>query len=132
MKNETAGTVDAAAEGNEWTADSGPAADWGTPAADAPADAPPEGEKVESRPPRKEKEPEEEDNTLTLEQYHAQQKDKGSNIPKTQIRKAIEDNGEWKDAVPLTKEEEDAFFVGGKVNTSLFPCCVLADFFVVP
>ncbi|CAA7266477.1 unnamed protein product [Cyclocybe aegerita] len=126
FKAEQAATVDAAAEvtGNEWGADTSAAADWGAPAADASADAwgappaadaaPAEADKPESRP-RREREPEEEDNTLTFDQYLAQQKEKESVIPKLEGPRKANDGAEeiWKDAVPLTKnEEEDAYFVG--------------------
>ncbi|KAF9455834.1 hypothetical protein BDZ94DRAFT_1286004 [Collybia nuda] len=125
LKNEVDATVDAAAEGasNDWAADAAPSNDWGAPdtaaAADAWAapttgDAPAEGDKPEARP-RREREPEEEDNTLTLEQYLAQQKEKESAIPKLEgTRQANEgaDANIWKDVVPLQKEEEDAYFVG--------------------
>ncbi|KAG6845808.1 hypothetical protein H0H87_003862 [Tephrocybe sp. NHM501043] len=113
LKNEQDATVDATAEVNEWNADSGAGADWGT-APEAGADAAPaaEGEKQEGRP-RREREPEEEDNTLTLEQYLAQQKEKESAIPKLEgARQANEGSDEWKDVVPLSKDEEDAYFVG--------------------
>ncbi|KAG6842620.1 hypothetical protein C0991_000146 [Blastosporella zonata] len=110
LKNEQDATVDATAEVNEWNADAGAAAEWGTAAADAAPAA--EGEKQEGRP-RREREPEEEDNTLTLEQYLAQQKEKESAIPKLEAtRQANEGSAEWKDVVPLSKDEEDEYFVG--------------------
>ncbi|KAF5377474.1 hypothetical protein D9615_005364 [Tricholomella constricta] len=118
LKNEQDATVDAAAESNEWAADSAPAADWGTPAADADAAPAAEGDKAESRP-RREREPEEEDNTLTLDQYLAQQKEKETVIPKLEgTRRANEgaDANIWKDVVPLEKVEEDAYFVGKTKN----------------
>lgn len=129
LKNEVDADVDAAAEEatNDWSGDAAPSNDWGAPDAAASADAwaapsgdaPPtaataDGEKPEGRP-RREREPEEEDNTLTLEQYLAQQKDKESAIPKLEgTRQANEgaDANIWKDVVPLQKEEEDAYFVG--------------------
>ncbi|KAJ8455081.1 hypothetical protein ONZ45_g19058 [Pleurotus djamor] len=93
--------------------------EWGTPDTGAPAaegdaaDKGAAGGDKEGRP-RKEREVEEEDNTLTLEQYRAQQKDLAG-VPKLETRKA-NDGAEgdiWKDAVPLTKgESEDAYFVG--------------------
>lgn len=132
LKAEQAATVDAAAEGaaaNDWAGDAGaPAAsEWGVPDAGADAWAAPapdaaaattpvaEGEKPEGRP-RREREPEEEDNTLTLDQYLAQQKEKDAVVPKLEnTRKANEgaDANIWKDVVPLSKnEEENAYFVG--------------------
>jgi len=114
LKTEEQADADAVVEGsNEWN-EAG-AGDWGTPAAntDAPADAATaEGEKPEGRP-RREREPEEEDNTLTLEQYLAQQKEKDSAVPKLEgTRQANEGADVWKDAVPLAKDNEDAYFVG--------------------
>ncbi|KAG5648029.1 hypothetical protein DXG03_007064 [Asterophora parasitica] len=121
LKNEQEGVVDAAAEGNEWAADSAPAAEWGTPAAaegdTAPAAA--EGEKAEGRP-RREREPEEEDNTLTLDQYLAQQKEKESAIPKLESTRQANEGADvniWKDVVALEKGEEDAYFVGKTKST---------------
>lgn len=127
LENETAAKVDAAVEStNEWATDAGAAAaDWaGAPTTSADAWAPtadaatpaPEGDAKPEGRPRREREPEEEDNTLTLDQYLAQQKEKDSLIPKLEnTRKANEgaDDNIWKDAVPLAKnEEEDAYFVG--------------------
>jgi plasminogen activator inhibitor 1 RNA-binding protein len=139
FKTEEAATVDAAAESgaNDWNAAPASAADdwagtgantstdaWGpaTPAVDAstvPSDpaaaTPADNDKPEGRS-RRDREPEEEDNTLTLSQYLAQQKEKDSAIPKLEnTRKANEGASDdlWKDAVPLSKnEEEDAYFVG--------------------
>ncbi|KAF8216186.1 hypothetical protein K438DRAFT_1901859 [Mycena galopus ATCC 62051] len=98
-----------AAGADEWSA---PADGGAAPAADTEAGAKPDRE---GRPPRREREPEEEDNTLTLEQYLAQQKEKESAIPKLEgVRKANEgaDGNIWKDVVALEKTEEDAYFVG--------------------
>jgi len=126
FKAEEAATVDAVAEGavaTEWGGDaSGGLADWGAPAessADAwaaPAEGAPagDGEAKTERPGRREREPEEEDNTLTLDQYLAQQKEKDSVIPKLEsTRKANDGDDSWEGVVPLAKnEEEDAYFVG--------------------
>ncbi|KAJ7492573.1 hypothetical protein FB451DRAFT_1218863 [Mycena latifolia] len=117
-----------AAEGGEWGATAADAGEWGAPAATtdwtaaaddaAPAAGATEGApkaERDGRPPRREREPEEEDNTLTLEQYLAQQKEKDSVVPKIEaVRKANEgaDADIWKDAVALGKSEEDAYFVG--------------------
>ena len=151
FKTEQAATVDAAVESgtNEWGVD--PAAtttadDWGAPTVDASAADPwaapvtttdawdtpssdptavPAGDndKPEGRP-RRERDVEEEDNTLTLSQYLAQQKEKDSVIPKLEnTRKANEGAGDdiWKGQVALTKnEEEDAYFVGKVGFFSLF------------
>lgn len=73
------------------------------------------GEKAEGRR-GKDREQEEEDNTLTLEQYLAQKAEKeASLLPKLEARKANEgaDESLWKDAVKMTKgEEEEAYFTG--------------------
>jgi len=145
FNTEQAATVDAAVESNanDWNAGptvaaADPALDWaGTGATDTSADpwgptasttaddwavtsdpvpAPTaDNGKPEGRP-RRDREPEEEDNTLTLSQYLAQQKEKESAIPKLEnTRKANEGASDdlWKDAVPLSKNEEDgAYFVG--------------------
>ncbi|KAH0590680.1 hypothetical protein J132_09850 [Termitomyces sp. J132] len=116
LKVEEAAVVDATAEANEWTVDAGNNAEWDTPAQDGAADPAPaaEGDKADGRP-RREKEPEEEDNTLTLDQYLAQQKEKESIVPKLETtRQANEgaDSNIWKDAVPLSKADEDSYFVG--------------------
>jgi len=142
LKTEEAATVDAAVESGaaDWNADpaaaevdwAGTAADtssgdpWAptapaaVPAADAwavPSDpvATADNNKPEGRP-RRDREPEEEDHTLTLSQYLAEQKEKDSAIPKLEnTRKANEGASDdlWKGAVPLSKnEEEDAYFVG--------------------
>ncbi|KAL0951122.1 hypothetical protein HGRIS_007858 [Hohenbuehelia grisea] len=125
LKTEEAANTDAAAEGT-WGGDAAPG-DWAAPAegtqdwasgaapADASGDKPAEGERR-----RKEREPEEEDNTLTLEQYLAQKKDE-LNVPKLETRKANEgaDGDLWKGAVALQKgAEEDAYFVGKNKTSS--------------
>ncbi|KAJ3472301.1 hypothetical protein NLI96_g13373 [Meripilus lineatus] len=77
----------------------------------APAAA--EGDKAgEGR--RREREPEEEDNTLTLDQYFKQQKELDI-VPKLETRKANEgDDSIFKGATLVTKkdEDEDAYFIG--------------------
>jgi plasminogen activator inhibitor 1 RNA-binding protein len=125
-------TAEAAPTGGDWGAPTADAGEWGAPAAEAtdawtaPTDgaAPAAGateagagkSERDGRPPRREREPEEEDNTLTLEQYIAQQKEKESSVvPKLEgVRKANEgaDANIWKDVVALEKSEEDAYFVG--------------------
>lgn len=110
-----------AADAGDWSSPAAGAADWNGPAAGAADDAAPaataDGTNAErdSRP-RREREPEEEDNTLTLDQYLAQQKEKESSVvPKLEgIRKANEgaDGNIWKDAVALEKSEEDTYFAG--------------------
>lgn len=61
---------------------------------------------------------------MTLSQYLAQQKEKESAIPKLEnTRKANEGAGDdlWKDAVALSKnEEEGAYFVGKVCHSSFF------------
>ena len=119
MKNEQEATVDAAVEGNnEWGADASAGADWGAPPAPevgAEDTSPPADDKAEGGRPRREREPEEEDNTLTLDQYLAQQKEKESAIPKLEGTRQANEGSDatiWKDVVPLAKEGEDAYFVG--------------------
>jgi len=103
---------------DEWAAPAEPNHDpWGTS-----EPAPAEGDaKPEQGRGRKDKEPEEEDNTLTLDQYLAQQKEKESVIPKLEaIRKANDGADDiWKNAVPLSKnEDEGSYFVGKTKGTS--------------
>ncbi|KAJ7706130.1 hypothetical protein B0H17DRAFT_1174986 [Mycena rosella] len=115
LKAEQAAVGDAAAE-------AAPAGEWGAPAPPRKARRcrHPRGRSTakpdrDGRPPRREREPEEEDNTLTLEQYLAQQKEKESAIPKLEgVRQANEgaDADLWKGAVAVSKGEEDAYFVG--------------------
>lgn len=139
LKAETAGEGDAAADALNTSAD---ASGWGAPAADAgdwdaPAasgadewavpttEATPAAEEEKPAEGRRgrDREPEEEDNTLTLDEYLKQQKEKElAAIPKLEPRKANEgDDSIWKDAVLVSKKDEDesAYFVGGKVRLLL-------------
>jgi hypothetical protein len=124
LKTEQQARVDAVAEGNEWGADSAPATDWATPAADGGAETtatPADGEKVEGGRPRREREPEEEDNTLTLDQYIAQQKEKESALlPKLEGPRQI-DTDAWKDVTPLEKSGEDSYFAGKVIHSFSSP-----------
>lgn len=144
LKAEQAATFDAAAESgglNDWAAPAEtPAGDWGAPADTsggdwaAPADTsagdwgapsqdtaqgqPPDAEKPDSAR-RRDRDPEEEDNTLTLDQYLAQQKEKeNALLPKLETRKANEgtEDAIWDGATRLEKGEGDAYF-SGKVAT---------------
>lgn len=150
FKSEQAAAADAVVESvaNDWNAAPAPeTADWAGTGADTSADpdpwgAPPaatdswdapaqpvapaaDNDKPEGRP-RRDRDAEEEDNTLTLSQYLAQQKEKDPAIPKLEnTRKANEGAGDdlWKDTVPLQKnEEEEAYFLG-KVCLFLFFNC---------
>ncbi|CAL1695924.1 unnamed protein product [Somion occarium] len=119
LQVETAAETDAAVEGAADTGGWGPtpSADaWGAPAEEAAIPASPaEGEKAEGRKPR-ERQEEEEDNTLTLDQYLKKQTEsKLEIVPKLEVRKPNEgDESIWKDAVVVGKkeEEEGAYFVG--------------------
>jgi len=111
-----------AADATEWGAET-VTQDWGTPA-EAPVDAwgdaatPADGEaKPEGGRARKEKEAEEEDNTLTLEQYMTQQKEKESAVPKLESVRKANDGAEdvWKGAVALTKNDDEESYYVGKV-----------------
>ncbi|PCH33588.1 hypothetical protein WOLCODRAFT_22099 [Wolfiporia cocos MD-104 SS10] len=129
LKAEDAAAGDAAAEAFNPPADTSgwgatdPSADaWGasTPAEDAAAAAV-EGDKSGEREGRKPRDVEEEDNTLTLDEYLKQKKQQELElIPKLEVRKANEgDDSIWKDAVVVNKKDEDeaAYFVG-KTKTS--------------
>jgi len=132
LKAEQAAVVDATVEAtnNDWAGEAGAAGDWGgapadaaidawaTPVADATAPAA-EGEAKPEGRPRREREPEEEDNTLTLEQYLAQQREKEAAVPKIEGTRQANDGADdvFKDAVPLNKNvDEDAYFVGKTKN----------------
>jgi len=123
LKQESDAAADASAEtaNNEWGTDAAPdISAWGAPAADTEGAAPADGEAKPEGRPRKEREPEEEDNTLTLDQYLAQKKEKeNALLPKLEgTRQANDGVGDvFKDAVALSKnEEEDAYFVGKTKN----------------
>lgn len=127
LKAETAGEGDAAADASidnsGWGAPAESGADaWAVPATEE-TPAPQEEKPAEGRRGR-EREPEEEDNTLTLDEYLKQQQEKEqAAIPKLEPRKANEgDDSIWKDAVLVSKkdEEESAYFVGGKVRLPSF------------
>ncbi|KAI0068352.1 hypothetical protein BV25DRAFT_1904746 [Artomyces pyxidatus] len=124
LKAEQAGNTDAIAETTATGADAdwdgaGAATDdiWNTPIVDAEATPAAEGEKEGRKPrgDRAEREPEEEDNTLTYEEYLAQ-REAASNIPKVEAVRAANDGADdlWKDAVQHTKktDDEDTYFVG--------------------
>lgn len=116
LKVEEAAATDAAAD-NAWGDVTAPADDpWGSSAPAAgeeptPAPAAAEGEGGEGRG-RREREPEEEDNTVSYDQYLAQKAAEESALPKLAPRTANEgqDDSQWKDAVPVTKAEEEAYF----------------------
>ena len=138
---EGAATLDAAVEANnDWAAPAdtsggdwaAPAAtsggDWGAPADTAAADwgASPQGAAPEQSPDadkpdgarRRDRNPEEEDNTLTLDQYLAQQKEKeNALLPKLETRKANEgaEDAIFSGATRLDKGEGETYF-SGKVH----------------
>ncbi|OSD03475.1 hypothetical protein PYCCODRAFT_1458479 [Trametes coccinea BRFM310] len=116
LNAEAGAATDAAAEKNEWT-NSGEGDAWAAAAAETPADAAASGEKAEGRKPR---EPEEEDNTLTLDEY-LKKKQSLDIVPKPEVRKV--DDSDLKDAVIITKkdEDEDAYFVGKAKSTAPKP-----------
>ncbi|CAK5280241.1 unnamed protein product [Mycena citricolor] len=112
LKAEEAGVKDATVEAS----DSAPAGGWGASTAEGDAATPAAEGDAKGRP-RREREPEEEDNTLTLEQYLAQQKEKENTVvPKLEaVRQANEgvDGELFKGGVALEKGgEEEAYFVG--------------------
>lgn len=112
LQAETAATADA---NNDWATGAegaAPSNDWGAPAEGAPAAgsgeaddaaAPAEGDRRAQE--------EEEDNTLTLDQYLAKQKENESSvIPKLEARKV--ETEDWADVTPLEKKDEEEFYVG--------------------
>lgn len=97
------------APANDWAAptDAPPADDWAPPAAEG-AEKPQPGEKRERRGDREE----EEDNTLTLDQYLAQQREKeNALVPKLDVRKPNDgaDDDVFKGAAPLQKDDLEYF-----------------------
>jgi len=93
----------------EWGAEGGNA-DWAAPPPASTTNAEEPAERSDRRP--KDRQEEEPDNTLTLDEYLAQQK-KSSIIPQLEARKVERDDGLWKGATALVKgAEEDAYFVG--------------------
>ena len=139
LKAETAAANDASAEAaTEWGA--APAADsWGEPVpTSTTTDAAPtgdaaggaEGEKDDGARRAREAAVEEEDNTLTLDQY-LKQKQELNIVPKLETRKANEgDDSIWKDAVALSKKDEEAgaYFVGKVSARAVRACtCTVAD-----
>ncbi|KAI9460960.1 hypothetical protein BJY52DRAFT_1261425 [Lactarius psammicola] len=130
LKAEVAGTTDAQAEGataatDDWGA-SAPADDiWGAPPATDDWGAPPaegdnapavEGEKGDDGRKPRERELEEEDNTISLDQYLAQLKDNTTaSVPKLEgVREANEGaDNVWGDVTEHKRnEDEEAYYVG--------------------
>lgn len=87
---------------------------WGAPTpAGADGEANKDGKEGEER--RKRREDEEEDNTLTLDEYLAKKRaEEQAALPKLDGQRVINDNGEWKGAVQLLKEDNEYF--AGKVS----------------
>ncbi|KXN89984.1 Transcription factor tau 55 kDa subunit [Leucoagaricus sp. SymC.cos] len=86
---------------------------------EAPADgAEPTAEAQPEGRPRREREPEEEDTTLTLEEYLVQKKEKDALLPQLEAtRQANEGADVWKDAVLLSRNEDDEAYFIGKPHT---------------
>jgi len=104
----------------EWGAEAG-SNDWAAPAPASTTNANAEepAERSDRRP--RDRQEDEPDNTLTLDQYLAQQKEKSSVIPQLAIRKIEQDEGLWKGAKELVKgTDEGAYFVG-KVRITCAP-----------
>ncbi|KDQ16354.1 hypothetical protein BOTBODRAFT_186692 [Botryobasidium botryosum FD-172 SS1] len=96
------------------------AGEWGTPAAGEEAAAQTGGAapaQERTRPPRQE---EEEDNTLTLDEYLAKKANDGlaSLVPKLEGTRATNDGNDelWKDAIKISKEEEEETYFAGKTK----------------
>lgn len=120
---DTGGDWGAESKGTEWAAEGGGDTDWGaagggdtTWAAPAPAtttsvEEPTDPDRSDRRP--RDNREEEQDNTLTLDQYFAQKKEKNSSIPQAETRKVEQDESLWKGAKELVKgAEQEAYFVG--------------------
>jgi plasminogen activator inhibitor 1 RNA-binding protein len=113
LKVEEAANTDA---NNDWANEGAVGADWAAPPPEGAADA---TDKPEGRP-RREREPEEEDNTLTLDQYLAQQKNKETIVPKLEARQANDGAGDdiWKGATVLAKDEDEEVYFAGKAKAA--------------
>lgn len=118
LKQEEAAATDAIAEtGDSWGATA--SGDWGA-APTGEGEAATTDKPAEDRPPRREREVEEEDNTLTLEQYLAQKKEADlAGVEKKEARQVEADFG---DAVLLAKPEEEETYFAGKVRKLLLFC----------
>lgn len=133
LKAEEAGTTDAQVEGatgstEDWGASapadnwgtSAPADDWGAPPAEGDNAPAVEGEKGDDGRKPREFQVEEEDNTISYDQYLAQLKDTTTaSVPKLEgVREANEGaDNVWGDVTEHKKNEDDvAYFVGGKVR----------------
>lgn len=132
LKVEEAATIDAAAESgglNDWAApaDTSTGDDWGAPAEEPVPEQSPDAEKPESAR-RRDRDPEEEDNTLTLDQYLTQQREKETALlPKLETRKANEGT---EDAIPdgavrLEKGEGETYFSGKVASRPILPIPLL-------
>lgn len=105
------GNTEWAPEGGnaEWGAEGGNA-DWAAPAPASTTNVEEPAERSDRRP--RDRQEEESDNTLTLDQYLAQ-KEKSTLIPQLEVRKVDQDDGLWKGAKEIVKGvDEDAYFVG--------------------
>ncbi|KAI9453998.1 hypothetical protein F5148DRAFT_448713 [Russula earlei] len=136
LKAEEAGATDAQAEGvaaatdswdpvpndnDPWSAPPAPPADsWGVPSAEVDGTPAADGEKGDDDRKPKDREPEEEDNTISYEQYLAQ-RIAASSIPKLEgVREANEGAEDaWGDVVEHKKnEDEQAYYVGKTKSTT--------------
>jgi plasminogen activator inhibitor 1 RNA-binding protein len=130
LKAEEAGTTDAQAEGvasaadgwdavpiDPWSAPP-PTDPWGIPPPEGDAAPIAEDEKGDDDRKPRERDPEEEDNTISYDQYLAQLKDTTTTVvPKLEgVREANEGaNDVWGDAVEHKKNEDDQAYYVGKV-----------------
>jgi len=127
LAHEDLGRADAVADAAATPAE-GDAAAWGAPDASAAEWAVPAGEEAsgqateaapaqERRPPRQE---EEEDNTLTLDEYLAKKANDGlaALVPKLDAGRSTNDGNTelWKDAIRLSKEEDEETYFAGKTK----------------
>lgn len=107
------GNTEWGAEGGttDWGGGGGDNADWAAPAPASTTNVEEPSERSDRR--RRDRQEEEPDNTLTVEQYLAQQKEKSSIIPRPDVRKIEQDESLWEGAKELVKGGEgDDYFVG--------------------
>ena len=115
LKVEEEGAQDAVAEAPpaaDWGIDANANDDaWAAPAAPAEGD----GETKDAAPPA-EARVEEEDKTMTLDEYLAQQK-KSLAVPQLEVRQINDDDTFGKGTVKLDQKEEEDYFVGKVTRT---------------
>jgi plasminogen activator inhibitor 1 RNA-binding protein len=124
LNAEVEGAADAVAASTDWAAPAAsgewgaaPSADWGDASGEAPAPpgeegaaAPADGAQAERKP--RYNDEEEEDNTLTYEQYQAKQKEAMSEILPAKLEARKVEDTEIKGTVISKADQDEAYFAG--------------------